>query len=993
MAERILYSETSLRPSVHHRATKTNIRSSIWPNGISGDLPIVTVRIHDAKDLPTIRGLLRCHEYLRLKGLIYDFVVVNEKSGSYFLELQESIQQTLRNSGAQRWINQHGGVFLLRSDITPEKDIAHIQAVARVSLRADEPIKDQLARFSAEEKYPAPLKPTHKSKKDPSPRPDKLNLNFFNGLGGFSQDGREYVILLKNGENTPAPWLNVISNSQEFGFQISESGAGFTWSKNSQTNRLSTWSNDPVTDMPGEIIYIRDEETGELWNPTPLPIRSEDPYEIRHGMGYSTFKTTSHGIAHALTIFASKTDSVKISSLKLENKTDRTRTLGITNYVEWVLGTTRQKTSPFLNCYVDSASRAIFANNPHDDEFFERTAFFDMSATDRSFSCSRKEFLGRNGDSSDPLALKRVSLSSHRGTDQDPCAALQTQIILEPGQSIELSFSLGQANDPESARKLALRYRDLKNVHDSLDEVRIFWIDKTSRLQVETPDSAMNTMINYWLIYQTLSCRFWARSAFYQSGGAFGFRDQLQDCMALIYSDAQLARAHILVSAGRQFKEGDVQHWWHPPTGRGVRTHMSDDLLWLPYVVGFYVRTTGDMSILEEKVAFLEAPLLTSEEDSYTTPKVSSESASVLEHCVRAIKKSAKTGAHGLPLMGTGDWNDSMNRVGHLGKGESIWLGWFLYRVLKDFLPLCQYHPDKPNLEAQLQSLKTSLDTSTWDGGWYKRAYFDDGTPLGSSANDECKIDSIAQSWAILSGAGPIENNLKAMEKAAEMLVRPDSRLILLFTPPFDQSPMDPGYIKGYLPGVRENGGQYTHAAVWLMMAFVELKNEKMANELGQILNPILRASNTEGREKYRLEPYVLAGDIYSGEQLEGRGGWSWYTGSSSWYYRAHIESILGFKLQGNRLSISPCIPKEWGQYTISYKYGQSKYVIQVLNPSGLSGGNVRYTVDGVSAGAHSIQLVDDQRQHSVVATLVIEAEFTSPDHTSLALQNGSTAF
>lgn len=970
IAERILFSETSLRPSARHRATQTNIRSSIWPNGISGDLPIVSVCISDQKDLPTVRHLLRCHEYLRLKGLTYDLVIINQKTGSYFLELHEEINQTLRNSGSYRWLNLHGGVFIIRADITPEKDIAHIQAVARVSLYADEPLKDQLVRSIQVDSNPDPFVAVSEVLEYPKPQKNRKQLAFFNGLGGFHESAREYVILLEKNLSTPAPWINVISNAQEFGFQVSEAGSGFTWSKNSQTNRLTPWSNDPVSDTPGEIIYIRDEDTGVFWNPTPSPIGGDESCEIRHGMGYSVFHKTTQGIDQQLSLFVPESEPIKIFLLKLENLTTQTRRLSVTGYVEWVLGTIKSKTAPFLNCYLDTESRAIFASNPHDDEFYARSAFFDLSLPERTFSFSRREFIGRNGDLRSPAALSRRCLSSKRGTDQDPCAAIQTKISIKPGQSVELSFSLGQTGDPKTSRDLALKYRNLETVHVALESVKKYWINKTTRLQLETPNLAMNILMNQWLMYQTLSCRFWARSAFYQSGGAFGFRDQLQDCMAFVYCDPLLTRAHILSAARRQFKEGDVQHWWHPNSGQGIRTHMSDDLLWLPYVVSFYVNKTGDHSILSEPLPFLDAPLLTSEEDSFSSPPITQETATLYEHCLRSIRHADPTGAHGLPLMGTGDWNDGMNRVGHLGKGESVWLGWFLFKVVTDFTELCASPQDRITLEQKTTQLKAALDKSAWDGNWYLRAYFDDGSPLGSASNAECRIDSVAQSWAVLSRAGDDTKNRASMKKVEELLIDPDLKLALLFTPPFNQSSMDPGYVKGYLPGVRENGGQYTHAAIWLMMAAAELRDVRLTQKLCDLLNPIYRTTSLAECQRYRLEPYVLAGDIYSGGELAGQGGWSWYTGSSAWLYRAYLENVLGFKLEGNQLSLNPCIPKEWDQYTITYQFGKSTYLICLKNPNHLSHGRVLLKVDGAKEQQTFIRLVDDTQKHNVAAIL-----------------------
>lgn len=979
LAERILYSEPSLRPPTHLRATNINKQSSLWPSGIGGDLPIVVVGIAEQKDISAIRKLLRCQEYLRKKGLTYDFVIINENEAAYHQNLQDEILQQIRTTGNQSWLNKTSGIYILRSDITPNKVMAHIQAVARVSLSAREPLSEQVLRRALQEKYPEPaffpLNSKIKKNVDTPKENQKLPLKFFNDLGGFSQEGKEYVIRLNKNQWTPLPWINVIGNKLGFGFQVSESGSSFTWAINSQSNRITPWSNDPIIDPSGEVIYIRDDETGEIWTPTPLPIRSQNSYTIRHGQGYTFFEHDDHGIEHSLKQFVPNDDTIKISLLKLKNLSLRKRKLSIFSYTEWVLGTRREKTSPFIVCDIDPESKAIFAKNPHDNEFSNQVSFADISPLNRTFTCSRNEFIGRNGDYANPAALTRAGLSQKRGTGQDPCAVIHTSIELQVGEDFEMSILLGQCEDEHQARQLTLKYRNLDVAKNALDKVIHFWSDMTETIQIKTPEPAMDLLMNHWLLYQTLSCRYWSRTAFYQSGGAFGFRDQLQDSMAFVYAAPKLTRDHILRASQRQFKEGDVQHWWHPPSGRGVRTKMTDDLLWLPFVVSFYIQTTGDKSILEEVTSFLEAPLLkSSEEDSYTLPNVSSESATLLEHCLRAINHSLSLGQHDLPLIGTGDWNDGMNRVGIEGQGESIWLGWFLYKVLEDFLPLC----DQPELasnrttyESHMKILKLSLEKNGWDGEWYKRAYFDDGSPVGSSINEECRIDSISQTWAVLSNAGDADRIKLSMKKVEEYLIQKKSKLILLLTPPFNTGPKDPGYIKGYVPGVRENGGQYTHAAVWVSMAYAKLGDGNKAFETFNMINPIYHSQNQIETGQYKTEPYVVAGDVYAGEPHEGRGGWSWYTGSASWYYRAGLESILGFTLRGKKLLIAPCIPKDWKDYDINYKYGKAMYHIHVKNPYSLNTGKIVIELDGGSQESAELDLVDDDKLHQVIVTMM----------------------
>jgi cyclic beta-1,2-glucan synthetase len=979
LAERILYLEPSLRSPSHIRAANTFTQANLWTMGIGGDLPIVVVAISERKDIAVIRKLLRCHEYLRLKGLIFDFVIINEHEASYHQDLQDDLLQQVRSTGSQNWLNKNGGIFILRRGIASMKEISHIQAIARVSLSAGEPLSEQVNRRAVAEKYPALASFSQIPRKEKTASRPLLPLQFFNGFGGFSQEAKEYVITLSKNQWTPAPWINVIGNSAGFGFQVSETGSGFTWSKNSQSNRLTPWSNDPVSDPSGEIIYLRDDETGEIWSPTPLPIKSQNSFTIRHGQGYTFFEHVDHGIEHSLKQFVAKEDPIKISLLKIKNLTSRKRKLTIVSYTEWVLGTRREKTSPYLFCKADKESGAIFAKNPHDNEFASQVSFADISELDRTFTCSRKEFIGRNKNYSNPAALKRQGLSQKEGTFEDPCTALQTTIELKAGEEFEMSILLGQCESEVLARNLTLRYRDLDMAKQALDEVTLFWCQLTEAIQIKTPEPAMDLLMNKWLLYQSLSCRYWSRTAFYQSGGAYGFRDQLQDCMAFVYAAPKIAREHILRASQHQFKEGDVQHWWHPPSDRGIRTKISDDLLWLPLVVSFYVNVTGDRTLLDEVTPFLEAPLLNDdEEDSYTLPAISTESASVFEHCLRAINRSLLLGQHGLPLIGTGDWNDGMNRVGILGQGESVWLGWFLYKVLDDFLPFC----DKPELssvrvlyQSQMNKLKEALETQGWDGEWYRRAFFDDGVPLGSKMNEECRIDSISQTWAVLSKAGDKERILQSMKKVEELLVRKNSKLILLLDPPFDKGSKDPGYIKGYVPGVRENGGQYTHAAVWVAMAYAELGDGNRAFDIFKMLNPIFHSQDQAKASQYKIEPYVLAGDVYAGEESEGRGGWSWYTGSASWYYRAGLESILGFNLRGNKLKIIPCVPNDWKEYEISYLFGKSKYLIEVKNPYCLNTGSTRIEMDGAIIQASEIELVDDGESHRVSFTIHDKSE------------------
>lgn len=975
LAERIIYSDPTLRLPSYQLIPNVREQASLWPYGISGDLPIVVVVARDKKDVNLVRKLLRSHEYLRLKGLAFDLVVLNDSRSSYLQELQDEMIRQVRFSGAQGWLNKPAGIFILRLDLIPKEDQNLIQAMAKVLISSEwGSLKEQINRKIVQEKNLPVLTPisnraSYKDKPLSIPK-----IDHFNGLGGFSKDGQEYVIVLQPEQWTPLPWINVIANKNEFGFQVSESGSGFTWSKNSRENRITPWSNDPVCDTPGEAIYLRDEETGEIWSPTPLPIRSQSVYLIRHGQGYSIFEHSSRELVHSLKQFVPVEDTVKISHLNLRNTSDRTRRISITAYVEWVLGNQREKSAPYILTETDPVSGAIIARNNYNHEFAKRISFLHISGSQKNYTCDRKEFIGRNGNYLKPSALYRQGLSARKGIGLDPCGALQTIVEIESQKEIDIIILLGQEDSLEQAQKLILKYKELSNCEKAFMEMQESWNKILNTIQVKTPESILNLMLNKWLLYQAIVCRFWARSAFYQSGGAYGFRDQLQDCMAFLYTMPETAREHILKAASRQFVEGDVQHWWHPPTGKGVRTRFSDDLLWLPFVVSQYILVTNDKSILTEQASFLTAPLLEpGQEDAYIIPEKSAETATLYEHCIRAIDKSLAVGQHGLPLIGCGDWNDGMNRIGEKGKGESVWLAWFLYKVLQDFLPFCKHDHAKTEIyEKHMKNLLYAVEKNGWDGNWYRRAFYDDGTPVGSSKNDECKIDSLAQTWSVISKAGDPARQREAMAKVAEHLILTDKNLILLLTPPFDKTPLNPGYIKGYVPGVRENGGQYVHAALWVVMAFAELGEGNRALELLNMLNPINLTKNRAGVHKYKIEPYVVAADTYAKEPHTGRGGWSWYTGSASWFYRVGLESILGLRKEGDRLQFKPCIPQSWHSFEISYQFKSSVYQITVENPHRISTGNV-LIFDNISQdkNLNFIPLVDDGRVHSF--TLRIE--------------------
>jgi cyclic beta-1,2-glucan synthetase len=1013
LATHLLYAGPALRAAPDVLAANRQGQTGLWRYGISGDKPILLVRVGASEDLPLVRHVLLAHWYWHLKGLIVDLVILCEQPASYVEELYQQIQEAVRSSHSHGLVDKPGGVFVRKTTHMPEEDQILLQAAARVVLVGRRgSLSVQLTELVDRTAPAGPLSemiPSSRKSRDAitaiQPIALPRGLLFANGMGGFTPDGREYCILpYQNvgekrpvskgkppggGSETrpyfpPAPWINVVANPM-CGFLVSEGCLGYTWVGNSQQNRLTPWSNDPTSDPPAEVVYLRDEETGEVWTPTPRPLGLIAPTLVRHGQGYTCFEQQSHGLTQELRVFVPVQDPIKLLVLRVRNPGDRLRRLSATFYAEWVLGTTRDQAAMNVRTEIDAESGALLARNRFVAEFADQVAFADVNVRPRTLSGDRALFLGRNGSVDAPAALTRVSLSGQVGAGLDPCAAVQTAFALAPGEEREVVFFLGSARDVGVARALLRRYKKPGRVRAAWEEVKQQWERVLTAVQVRTPDPGLDVLLNRWLLYQVLSCRVWGRSAFYQSGGAFGFRDQLQDVMALVHGAPEETRAQILRAAGRQFVEGDVQHWWHPPAGKGVRTRISDDYLFLPFVVCHYVSTTGDAAILDETVPFLSAPILKpGQEEDYGQPKQADESGTIYEHCVRALKNGFHFGSHGLPLMGTGDWNDGMNKVGAEGKGESVWNGWFLLTCLRQFADLAETRGDAEwarNCREQAERLRGAIEEQAWDGAWYRRAYFDDGTPLGSAENDECRIDSISQSWAVLSGVPPYSPQdgggegggraQQAMAVVDEHLVRRDEGgRILLFTPPFDKGKLHPGYIKGYVPGIRENGGQYTHAATWVVQAAALLGQGNRAKEYFDLLSPIRHTATPEQVARYRVEPYVVVADIYGEPPYTGRGGWTWYTGSGSWLYRVALESILGFQRRGDRLGIDPSIPKEWKSFTITYRHGLAVYHIKVENPRGVEHGVSEVVVDGQKRENKDIALADDGKTHEVRVVL-----------------------
>lgn len=867
--------------------------------------------------------------------------------------------------------DQPGGIFIRSVDQISNEDRILFQSVAHVIISDQRgTLEEQVNRGNKIKTAIPNFSPTkfHTSADfETTAEPLSNMLQFYNGIGGFSADGNEYVIETTAEKPTPAPWVNVMGNPG-FGSVVSESGMSYTWAENAHAIRLTPWNNDPISDLKGEAFYIRDEENGRFWSPSPLPCRGKPSYITRHGFGYSIFEHWEDGITSTMTVFIDTNAPVKFILIKVHNISGRPRKMSLTGYVEWVLGDIRSKSAMHTLTELDKRSGAILAKNVYSSEFDQRVAFFDVDDNNRTYTADRWEFLGRNGTLANPDAMNRSRLSGKTGAALDPCAALQATFDLAEDEENEICFRLGAGKDMQDALNIIQKYQGLQAARESLKKVKEFWKDTLGRVVLNTPDAATNILSNGWLNYQTLACRIWARSGFYQSGGAFGFRDQLQDVLSLLHSRPALVREQILLCASRQFKEGDVQHWWHPPKGRGVRTTCSDDYLWLPYVTARYVEVTGDQTILEVQVHFLEGRLLNEGEESYyDLPIKSDQQKSLYEHCVTAINHGLSFGVHGLPLIGSGDWNDGMDKVGNHGRGESVWLAFFLYDILQRFSEVATIKKDnsfKDICLQQAEKIKMNIDKNAWDGEWFKRAYFDNGTPLGSKENEECKIDSIAQSWSVISKAGEPSRAIIAINSAGKYLVKKESGIIQLFEPPFDKSSLNPGYIKGYVPGVRENGGQYTHAAIWLIMAYAALGKPDETWELLKMINPINRGIDADKIAVYKVEPYVIAADVYAEPTHLGRGGWTWYTGSAGWMYQLIIESFVGLKRKGNSLTFKPCLPSDWKTLSVSYKFMDTLYNIKLEADNKASDGYI--IENGVRVNDARITLVNDLASHEV---------------------------
>ena len=969
MSQVLLKCENKLVKFNENKLYPTN---ELWKFGISGDNPIILVKIKEISEIDIVETVVKAYEFYKIQNINIDLIILNEEKESYENYIQEAINEVIWNHNLSN--SNNGKVFVLNNLSNDDKEFLSFRADLILSGNYGN-ISNQLDEYNYE--YSKALKNIKYQSRDNKSKNEKANisnykmnleeLKFFNEYGGFSSDGKEYIINVNKNKKTPLVWSHIMAN-KSFGTVVTEAMGGYTWYKNSRLNRLTAWSNDPVLDTPSEVIYLQDKEKNINWSVTSSPMPDENEYYIKYGLGYAKYIHSSDDIYQEIDTFVPKDDNAKVNIIHLKNLLPQKRKLKLTYYIKSVLDEDEIKSNGFINLKFDTNSNTITAKNVINQDF-QYYMYISSSEKIKSYTGSKKEFFG-DGNLSNPDGIKIEKFSGVNSINCNGIIALNIEFAIDALGYKDVSLVIGAEENDINCKDIAYKYSKVDKCTHEYNAVIKYWEDLTNKLVVKTPNDSINIMLNGWLLYQTLCSRLYGRTGFYQSGGAYGFRDQLQDTMCLKYVDSDITKNQIIRNSCHQFIEGDVLHWWHEETGRGIRTKFSDDLVWLAYVTYDYIKFTNDYGILDIETNYLIGEeLKDGENERYDLFQKSDIKEPIYNHCIKAIKKACNFGENGLPKIGSGDWNDGFSNVGTKGKGESVWLGFFLYDVLIKFSKICEYKNDEETKKyfiVTANELKKNLNANAWDGRWYKRAFCDDGTVLGTIHNQECKIDSIAQSWSIISNAGDEDKKYTAIESLENHLVDKNNGIIKLLDPPFENGNLNPGYIKSYLPGTRENGGQYTHGAIWAIIAETILGFGDKSVELYKMINPIEHTKTKELANKYKVEPYVISADIYGANNLAGSGGWTWYTGSSSWYYICAVQNILGLKIENETLSINPCISSEWQEYEIRYKFGVSIYNIKVQNPNRKCTGVEKFLLNGVEIPEKKIRILDNGKVNEI---------------------------
>ena len=932
-------------------------QKDLWKYGISGDLPIITVTIKYVNDLYVIKQVIKAYEYLKIKNIKVELVIINEENYSYENYIRDEIESAILNSHLAYMKNIYGGIFVLSKSEMDIQDVNLIKFVSTIVIDSHLGTLENIIQDMEEEvldNYRIVEKSEIKTMEEDTTKDVDIlsntqNVKYYNEYGAFSEDGKEYIIRTNNDNKVPTTWSHIMAN-EKFGTVVTESNGGYTWYKNSRLNRVTSWNNSSSVNIPSEAIYLKDLDNGRIWSPTAMPKPDDKNYNAIFGFGYAKYIHSSDDILQELEVFVPQDESVKINILTLKNNAPKKKKVKIVYYLKPVLGEDEIKSDGYIKLQYEENANVLIAKNLYKTEEFENIVYVSSSEKIKSFTGNKKSFLGKGGITN-PSGLHRMALDNDNGLGKKTCMAIELEVEIESFSDKKISIVMGADDNIVNAKDIAYKYSKVQNCNMELSKTKNKWNELLGRVQINTPYESLNIMLNGWTMYQTIVSRLLGRSGFYQSGGAFGFRDQLQDAFATKYIDTQILYNQIIKHSKHQFIEGDVEHWWHEENNRGIRTKFSDDLLWLPFAVIQYISYTGDYNILKVKTPYLQgAELQQHEKEKYDKYLPGDVEETIYEHCKKAIDRACNFGENGLPKIGIGDWNDGFSNIGPEGKGESVWLGFFLYMILEGFVKISENKHDKKNATKYreiMDRLRNYLNNNGWDGRWYKRAFADNGDVYGSMENEECKIDSIAQSWSVISGVGEENKKISAMESLEKHLVDTENGIIKLLDPPFYKGKLEPGYIKAYLPGVRENGGQYTHAAIWAIIAEAMLGKGDKAVELYRMITPIEHSRTKEAANKYKVEPYVIAADVYSYQNLAGCGGWTWYTGSSSWYYLAGIQYLLGLNINHNIMTIRPCIPKEWEEYSIRFKFGESIYNIKVKNPNRKNTGVERVILDG----------------------------------------------